>query len=227
MKMRIATLSLTILCLALASTAFAAELYNDGPTDGTTNAFIIDGPSSGAFEQTISDGFVASGSGSASSLDFVMWVAAGSTPTTATWALGTSEFGSDISSGSHISGTTLLCTNGSSFHGGICAGGFGFDVYNVHFDDLSGSLTAGSTYWLTLGGGNDSFGTQFDGWDVNNGPADCEFAVAGVPQGNCGAGGESFTLNGGTSSTPEPSSIMLLGSGILGFAGVLRRKLGR
>jgi hypothetical protein len=31
--------------------------------------------------------------------------------------------------------------------------------------------------------------------------------------------------SGGTSSTPEPGSIALLGSGILGLAGVLRRKL--
>jgi PEP-CTERM motif-containing protein len=30
---------------------------------------------------------------------------------------------------------------------------------------------------------------------------------------------------GGGGSTPEPSSIMLFGSGILGLAGVLRRKL--
>lgn len=62
--------------------------------------------------------------------------------------------------------------------------------------------------------------------DLNNGPAICEFAVAGVLQGGCGFGGEAFTINGGQ-TVPEPSSIMLLGSGILGVAGVLRRKLSR
>ena len=36
---------------------------------------------------------------------------------------------------------------------------------------------------------------------------------------------EAFTITGGTGTTPEPSSIMLFGSGILGLAGVLRRKL--
>ena len=40
----------------------------------------------------------------------------------------------------------------------------------------------------------------------------------------CGYGGESFTLSTGEVTTPEPSSILLLGSGILGLAGVLRRK---
>jgi len=39
---------------------------------------------------------------------------------------------------------------------------------------------------------------------------------------------ESFTLDGRVGgTTPEPSSILLLGSGILGIAGVLRRKLTR
>ena len=217
MKMRIAVLSLTILCLALSAPAFAGEIYNDGPTDGFTNAFIIDGPG-GPFGQTISDGFVATNSGIATTLDFGEWVAGGSTPTSITWALGTSAFASDISSGSTAQvGFTFFASNG-----------FGFDVYISHVTGLSGVLTAGQTYYLTLGGANDSFGTQFDGWDLNNGPASCSFAVGGVPQGDCGAGGESFTINGpGPGTTPEPSSIMLFGSGILGLAGVLRRKLTR
>ena len=37
---------------------------------------------------------------------------------------------------------------------------------------------------------------------------------------------EAFTISGTTTgTTPEPSAIMLFGSGILGLAGVLRRKL--
>ena len=56
--MRIPMLSLlTILCLALSTTAFAGQFYSDGPTDGTTNGFFIDGPG-GPFGQTISDGFL-------------------------------------------------------------------------------------------------------------------------------------------------------------------------
>jgi PEP-CTERM motif-containing protein len=44
-----------------------------------------------------------------------------------------------------------------------------------------------------------------------------ESAVGTIPS-------EAFTIGCG-GSTPEPSSIMLFGSGILGLAGVLRRKL--
>jgi hypothetical protein len=36
---------------------------------------------------------------------------------------------------------------------------------------------------------------------------------------------DNFSYAGADSSTPEPGSILLLGSGILGVAGILRRKL--
>ena len=41
--MRITTLSLlTILCLVLGATAFAGNLYTNGPTNGTNDAYFID-----------------------------------------------------------------------------------------------------------------------------------------------------------------------------------------
>jgi hypothetical protein len=39
--------------------------------------------------------------------------------------------------------------------------------------------------------------------------------------------GESFQLYGTTDPVPEPSSFLMLGSGLIGLAGMLRRKLGR
>jgi hypothetical protein len=211
--MKLLTLSLTVLCLALAAPAFAGVIYTDGPTNGTSNAVFIDGPNPGPYSQSISDGFVATASGTAYSLDFGVWVSAGTTPTTVSWWLGTTAFGSDISSGSTAQvGYTYLLTNG-----------YGYDVYDAHVAGLSGSLTAGSTYWLSLGNANNSAANQIDAWDINNGPAICQFAVGGVPQGGCGLGGEAFTIN--SSPTPEPGSMMMLGTGVLGLAGVLRRKI--
>ena len=221
MKMRIAILSLTILCLALSAPAFAGQIYNDGPSDGTTNGFFIDGPG-GPFGQTISDGFFATGSGTPGNIDFTEWTLGGA-PTTVTWALsGIHEFGSDLGSGT-ASGAGLSSTF-------LFTNSFGYSIYNTHIVSLpgAGSMTAGNQYFLTLGGANDSQGSQFDAWDLNNGAATCFFAVGGVEQGGCGAAGESFTISTGPNpSTPEPSSIMLFGSGILGLAGVLRRKLTR
>ena len=179
----------------MSAPVFAGTLYNDGPTDGFTNAFIIDGPG-GSPGQTISDGFVATNGGLAVSFDAAEWVTAGSTPTALTWMLGTSAFGNDLGSGSGIANSTFFGSNG-----------FGFDVYIDHVTGLSATLTAGNTYFLTLGGAVDSSGSTFDGWDLNNGPATCSFAVGGVPQGDCGAGGESFTINSNPTTTPEPGSI--------------------
>jgi hypothetical protein len=214
--MRIVILSLTILCLALSAPAFAGIIYTDGPTNGTVNAVAIDGPF-GPDGQTISDGFVATNSGTAASLDFGVWVPGGTTPTSVTWSLGTSVFGSDISSGSTAQvGFTFLFTNG-----------FGFNVYDAHVSGLSGNLVAGNSYWLTLGGANDSGGTQADYWDLNGGPASCDWAIFGAPQGDCGftpPEGEAFTINGG-STVPEPGSMMMFGTGVLGLAGVLRRRM--
>jgi hypothetical protein len=213
MKMRVGIMSL--ICLALSAPAFAGIIYTDGPINGTSNAFFIDGPG-GPWTQTISDGFVATNSDTATSLDFGEWVPTGTTPTTVSWALGTSAFGSDVSSGStpQVVYTTFILNNGLEY-----------DVYTSHVDGLSGFLTAGTTYYLTLGGANDSAGRQFDGWDVNGGPATCSFAQGGGPSlGDCGLGGEAFTINSG-GTVPEPSSIMLFGSGLLALAGVLRRKV--
>jgi hypothetical protein len=231
LKMRIATLSLlTILCLALGTTALAqGQIYNDGPTLGTTNAFFIDGVG-GPFGQSISDGFFPTTSGSATDVSFAEWVLSGTTPTGVSYGIDTVNFGSALGGG--VAGnftTSLLCTNGAPYNGGLCAGGFGYDLYQSHFTFADIQMNVGTQYWLTLTGATDSGGTGFNGWDLNSGPATCLFEVGGIVPGGglgCGAGGESFTISSG-GTTPEPSSILLFGSGILGLAGVLRRKLTR
>src|ERR1019366_7221086 len=195
-------------------------LFDDGLTNGTVTAFYIDGPGTGpAGGQTISDGFVATGSGTADNLDFGLWVPTGTTPTAVSWWLGTSVFGSEGSSGS-------MAQVGYSF---LLSNGFGYDVYEAHVTGLYGSLTVGGHYWLTLGNANNSSGNQVDAWDVNGGPASCDFAVLGVPQGDCGFGlgveGEAFTLYTSGSTTPEPGSMIMFGTGVLGLAGVLRRRI--
>jgi hypothetical protein len=206
-----------VLCLLLALPGWASVLFSDGPIDGFTDAFFIGGPSGGPSNQTISDGFVAAGTGTADGLDFGLWVPTGSTPTTVSWEIGTSAFASDISSGFDLQvGYTFVENNG-----------FGYDVYNAHVDGLSGALVAGNTYYLTLGNGNDTFGDQSVAWDLNSGPATCSFAQNGTPYGDCGFGGEAFTIySAAAPGVPEPASLVLFGSGLLLLGGLLRRKLG-
>ena len=225
MKMRSATLLLTILCLALSTTAFANTIYSEGPVLGADNGLFIDGPN-GPFGQSISDGFVAAASGGGGEVFFGEWVLAGDTPTGITWAIGNNNFSGTLTAGADF-GSTLYCSSGGS---GCDA--FGYDIYISHFSISGTSFTAGDTYWLTLTNATDNQGTGFNAWDITSpGPATCDVEHGPIVPGGgggCGFQGESFTITTeGTELTPEPSSIMLFGSGILGVAGVLRRKLTR
>lgn len=229
---------LTILCLGLSTTSLA-DIYNNGPTNGTVVALYISS-SSQYGEQAISDGFVASTSGVAGSLDFAEWVLAGANPTSVAWALGTSSFASDIASGTaSVSAGNMtdimLCHSGDPFNGGICGGGYDYDIYITEVNGLSGLLLGGSTYYLTLSDATDSADWPWDAWDVNDGPATCFYETGGSGSGPCEPfdGSESFTISGSSTTTtsttgepvPEPSTILLFGSGILGLAGGLRRML--
>ena len=107
---------------------------------------------------------------------------------------------------------------------------FGYGVYDVKVNVFDTFLTAGQTYWLTVSNATDASNDGTQGWDIPNGgsggPATCNFRQSGTNFGNCGLGGESFTLGACcVPPVPEPSSILLFGSGILGVAGILRRKL--
>jgi hypothetical protein len=223
MKMRIGSLSLlTILCLTL--TASAGTFFNDGGIDGNDNGFFISGPNlpnpAGSF-QDISNGFISAASGSPNRLEFGEWVLSGSTPTSIGYEIGTTAFGTDLGFGTvtqNSSNSVFLFTNG-----------FGYGIYDVTIPVTSGAMTAGNEYWVSLSNAANTGSTQSGAWDLagpSGGPATCNFRQSGTNFGDCGLGGESFTLSAPCCGpTPEPSSILLFGSGILGLAGVLRRKM--
>ncbi|MGB7553467.1 MAG: PEP-CTERM sorting domain-containing protein [Candidatus Korobacteraceae bacterium] len=206
---------LTILCFAL-STAFTQSFINTGPINGNLNAFFIDGPG-GPFGQSISDGFVANATGNPDIVNFGEWTLGGA-PTVVNWSLGTTSFGSDLGSGGGAVTSTFLGTDS-----------FGYGIYNTQLIGALGSLMYGDTYYLTLSGANDAGGSQFDGWDDNESVlASCYFQNPNGSGGCPTTESESFTITGCCGPpVPEPSSILLFGSGILGFAGVFRRKLVR
>ena len=226
MKIRIATLLLTILCLALTASA-GTTFYNDGAIDGNDNGFFISGPNfpnPAGSVQDISNGFVSAASGPANRLEFGEWIASGIAPSSISYELGTSAFGTDLGSG------TIAQNAGNSHF--LFANSFGYDIYDVTIPITSATLAAGNTYWVSLSNATDAGNSGTEAWDLPNGgsggPATCNFRQSGTNYGDCGLGGEAFTLTGGTQpTTPEPSSILLFGSGILGLAGVLRRKLNR
>jgi hypothetical protein len=220
MKTRVAILAATAVALA-AGSASASIIFDDGATEGNTG-FYIDGPNASPFSQSIYDTFKATGSGTLGELQVGLWVTAGSTPTTFTWWLGTTSLDNSIAGG-----TVTLSSADYVLHSSDVDG---FDVYDVTLTGLSSTmLTAGDTYVLTLGNGNDSLGDQIVTWDVNDGPASCGFAVSGVDQGDCGgSGGEAFTLStSSVSSAPEPATWALMLAGFAGLGAALRSRRAR
>jgi hypothetical protein len=232
--MRTASFSLlAILCLA--SIGFAQAIYNDGGIDGNDNAFFITGPNNPNFlgsVQDTSNGFIAAISATPSSIEFGEWIASGFTPSSIGYELGTSAFGTDVGVG------TVALNSGNSYF--LFTNGFGYDIYDVTIPVTSTVMTAGNEYWLSLSNASDSqYNNSTEAWDIPNGglggPATCNFRQSGTNFGDCGLGGESFTLSclccgapgPDCGPVPEPSSIILFGSGIFGLVGILRLKLGR
>ena len=209
MKMRIVLLSLLTCSLMLAvSPAMADTIYNNGPYNGTTDAWTIN------FGFSVSDSFTGCGSScSIEDLHIVYWDASTSDLlTTVDMAIGSTSFGGTPQT---LTGVTnqFLGTNQ-----------FGYALYAAWYS-FPNIPWSGDGY-VTLSNACSTSGCSVSNpiyWDENSGPATAyENTIGSIPS-------EAFTLTGtvGTSTTPEPSSILLLGSGILGLAGVLRRKLSR
>jgi|SRR5208283_2645384 len=205
--MRIA--SLLLLCLTLAAVPAVAQLYSNGICSAP-NLCSVDAWTVG-FGFSVTDSFSVPAGSTVTSADIAVWLFPGDGVSGASvqWGLGSSAFGSDIGAG--LSTPSLVTDFGLNQ--------FGFDVQEWNFDIFGTNLP--STAWLTLLNISVPSGDPVY-WDENSGPSMAqESSVGTIPS-------ESFDINGTTttsSTVPEPSSIMLFGSGILGLAGVLRRKL--
>ena len=215
MKTRIASLSLLALCLTLAAVpAMAQTVYSNGPINGNTDAWTIN------FGFIVSDTFnVSNPNTTITGASFGMWLFPGDTLTSAELSITSGENG----------GTSYYDQTVNFTQSGCAGNGFGFNVC-TESTSFSGPTLNSGTYWLNLQNASVPSGDPIY-WDENSGPSQAsENSIGSIPS-------EAFTVLGTSSSTststttstttsvPEPSSIMLFGSGILGLAGVLRRKL--
>jgi len=205
--MRIA--ALTVLCLTLAVIpAVAQQLYNNGPINGTTDAWTIN------FGYIVSDTFTSSSNGTVGGFQFGVWEFPGDTLSSVDWSITAGENSGNVYGSGTASGNSLSDTF-------ISSNQYGYNIDSIKVIGLEVAVVTGTTYWLNLQNATVPSGDPVY-WDENSGPSSAsESAVGTIPS-------EAFTINGssgGSGSTPEPSSIMLFGSGILGLAGVLRRKL--
>jgi|SRR5271165_371138 len=215
--MRIA--SLVVLCLTLAAIPAWAQTYDNGPINGTTDAWTIN------FGYIVSDTFVAP-SNTVTGFSFGVWEFPGDSMSSVDWSITSGEnSGTVFGSGTATKGAG---SGGSLSDNFVSTNQFGYDIDTITVTGLNVPTTSGSgsTYWLNLQNAAVPSGDPVF-WDENSGKgcggSGCPSQASESSVGTIAS--EAFTINGGTGTTPEPSSIMLFGSGILGLAGVLRRKL--
>lgn len=204
MKLLLAFTFLLALCLAVTPAIAQNDLYDNGPTDGQGIAWTMN------FGFTVSDQFTLSSDSTVNGINFVAHLFPGDVLETAEASITSSEFGGT----SYFDQTVSFTQVGNCF-----VNQFGFNVCTESGTFGAVQLNAGN-YWLNLQNAVTNMGDPVF-WDQNSGPSlASENSVGTIPS-------ESFTILGsstGTGTTPEPSSLMLFASGVLGVIGVIRRK---
>ncbi len=218
--MRIASLAFLVLVL-LTLPASAQVLYDDGPINGTTNAWTIN------FGYVVSDTMTLAHNATVGGFDLGVWEYPGDQVLTVDWSITSEPFGGTI----YGQGTASIT---DTF---ISVNQYGYDIDKLSAAISGPNLNAG-TYWLNFENGVTKDGNPLF-WDENSGVG-CtgdDGMGGGCPSQACGGTclegtqngipPESFDIVGSGGQTPEPSSLVLFGSGILGVVGMLRRKVGK
>ena len=195
---RIQSLLSVALLLSVAVPAVANRLlYSNGGIRGDTNAYNIGGGE-------VTDSFALYSPAAVETMSLGVWVPRGDTPSTLTFGISTTQFGGG--------GGTGTLSNVFQF-----TNSFGLDVYLSTLTFSRPVDLAAGAYWVTLTNG---FATNGDPllWDANFGDSDAfELDFGPIPS-------ESFSLFG-TVTTPEPGTLIMLGTGLLTGIGVVGRKL--
>ncbi len=194
------------LAIGLAQPASASVLYDNGPINGTVDAFTMN------FGYAISDSFTLSSASTVTGVNFGVWSFPGDTLSTVNWAITSNP-------ADFTPGADAAVTNGAT-----STNGYGYQVGMDSFSTGAVNLGPG-TYYLVLQNASVPSGNPIY-WDENNGPSSANHNTIGNLagwDGSCCTGSEAFQILG-TTGVPEPATwaTTILGFGLLGST--LRRR---
>jgi hypothetical protein len=205
-QLRIALLTIMVIALIAIPALAQNDLYNNGPTDGYTLGWTIN------FGFAVSDSFVMPNA-VFNSLTFAAWLFPGDTLTSVEVSITSSEFGGTSFFDQTVNFTASGCFSNGTFN--VCA----------ETGSFSGVALNAGTYWLNLSNAVTAAGNPAY-WDQNSGPSlASESSIGTIPSesfsldGACGAGRNAPPCGPPPPTTPEPGSLLLIGSGVMALLG--------
>lgn len=208
MTVRLAFLTLLLIAFATMPAAAQSDIYDNGPTNGTTDAWTIN------FGFAVSDSFTLSSYNQIDSFNFAAWLAPGDVLQNAELSITSSEFG----------GTTYFDQTLTFTQSGCVSNQYGYNVC-TESSAFFGSVALNSgTYWVDMSNAVVNTGDPVY-WDENSGPSSASDNTLGtIPS-------ESFTVLGGCTCcgvgqycgppSPEPASFLIFASGTVLLVAVL------